>query len=87
MDNIKKAFFAEHGSEILSGAESNSTTGPFCALVVLNAAVIDSMTSDITGAADIEDTITLPAGVVLYGRITAVTLTSGVVQLINHPYA
>lgn len=83
---MKHAFFGEYGSVLLEAAAgTTSASGDFCAIVAINDTVIDAITWNAVDGSDIEDTITIPAGVVLYGRITAITLTSGVVQCINAP--
>lgn len=48
-------------------------------LLIVNDAVLSVLTSNIEGAATKLITITLPAGLVIGGQITAITVTSGVV--------
>lgn len=75
--------FSTVGSEVLSGTDA--VTGKrYGALQVINDAVLSAITSGtITDAADLLS-ITLPAGTVIYGEVSAVTLASGVV--VAHKY-
>ena len=58
---------------------NGAVTRNFRELRVVNAAVLSSLTSNIEGGATKLITITLPAGLVIGGQITAVTVSSGVV--------
>lgn len=61
-------------------ADTTATTGDFGGLLVVEDAVINTWTcSNLTNAADLEDSVTLPAGLYLPARFTAITLTSGTV--------
>jgi hypothetical protein len=74
---------AEAGGLFLD--DTTATTGDFCALIVITNTVIDTITMPkFTNEAAVAD-ITLYAGTILYGNITAITLTSGIVQLVNTP--
>jgi hypothetical protein len=66
--------FGLNGSKYITGTAAN-TDGPWCAIQALEDTVIASMTAtNVTGTLS---AIPLPAGVAIYGNITAVTLTSG----------
>jgi len=58
---------------------NGAVTRNFRTLVVVNDAVLSALTSNIEGGATKLITITLPAGLVIGGQITAVTVSSGVV--------
>ena len=74
--------FSHDGGVVVN--DTTATTGRFGAIQVINDAVFSAITApDYTNATDLT-TITIVAGTVLYGRITAFTLTSGVV--IAHNY-
>ena len=61
-------------------ADTTATTGTFGGLLIVEDAVINSWTcSNLTNAADLEDAVTLPAGLYLPAQFTAITLTSGTV--------
>lgn len=58
---------------------NGAVTRNFRSLLVVNDAVLSALTSNIEGGITKLISITLPAGLVLGGQITAVTVTSGVV--------
>ena len=73
--------FSHDGGVVIS--DTTATTPPagfdFGAIQIINDAVIDEITlPDYTNENGLED-ITILAGNVIYGRCTAITLTSGVV--------
>jgi len=72
----------KRGSRVVD--DTATYTGDWVAMVVINDAVISvgGLTSEITNEDGLEG-ITLPAGLVIYGNITSIDLTSGVVQMIN----
>ena len=64
--------------------DTTATTGNFGAIQVINDAVLSALTApEYTNSADLLS-ITISAGTVLYGRFTAITLTSGVVVAHNY---
>lgn len=72
-----------HGGGVVVN-DTTATTGRFGAIQIVNDAVFSAITApEYTDASKLL-TITHSAGTVLYGRITAFTLTSGVV--IAHNY-
>tara|TARA_R110002126_G_scaffold251801_1_gene394865 strand:- start:16 stop:273 length:258 start_codon:yes stop_codon:yes gene_type:complete len=74
--------FSHQGGIVID--DTTATTGQFGAIQVINDAVFSAITApEYTNATDLT-TLTISAGTVLYGRITAFTLTSGVV--IAHNY-
>jgi hypothetical protein len=58
---------------------NGAVTRNFRTLMVVNDAVLSALTSNIEGGSTKLITITLPAGLVIGGQITAVTVSSGVV--------
>ena len=61
-------------------ADTTEATGKFGGLLVIEDAVIDAWTvSNLTNSDDLEDSVTLPAGLYLPAKFTAITLTSGTV--------
>lgn len=76
--------FSTQGSEAITSANGAVTGKQFGAIQVINDAVLSVLT-----ASNVVDTskllsITIPAGTVLYGKFSAVTVTSGVI--IGHKY-
>lgn len=66
-----------NGSQIIKTTDA-ATARDWCAIVILNDTVIASYTcsgmiGDLAG-------LTLPAGLVIFGNFTAITLTSGAIQ-------
>lgn len=57
---------------------TTEVTGDFCAIQTLTDTVFALITNTL-GSGDAITAITIPAGVTLYGRFTAFTLTSGAV--------
>jgi len=69
------------GSEVID--DTSAHTGLWGEIQVINDAVISSITMPkVTNSAGYQS-ITLPAGMVIYGEVTAITLTSGVVAAHN----
>lgn len=58
---------------------TTAVTGDFCAIQILTDAVF-SLLTDSGASGDAITSVSLPAGLVLYGRFTAFTLTSGAVR-------
>lgn len=74
--------FSADGAKVIN--DTTATTGNFGAIQVINDAVIASITlPEYTNASDLT-TLTLVANTVIYGRCTAITLTSGVVVCHNY---
>jgi hypothetical protein len=73
----EKQQFGQAGSVNESG--TTAITGDFCAIQILNDAVF-SLITDSLASGDAITTLTLPAGLVIYGKFTAFTLTSGAVR-------
>lgn len=65
------------GGQVYSGTDS--ATGPFRRLYVVNATVLSAYAGNLVGGSTKLITITLPAGTVIGGETTSFTLTSGVV--------
>ena len=73
-NNIEKQSFGEAGAVFESG--TTAVAGEFCAILVVEAAVFSALTwPELTG--DAMTSVTIPAGVTIYGQITAFTLSSG----------
>ena len=72
----------EHKGQVVE-AGTTARTGQFQAMQVVAAAVVASMTwnSGYPSTNDWSALGTIPAGTILYGRFTALTLTSGKVVL------
>lgn len=68
----------QQGGKVVTSADG-AVTGPFREIRVVNAAVMSAFAGNLTGGDSKLITITLPAGLVLGGRITGFTLSSGVV--------
>lgn len=81
---LKKSGMGQNGGILLT--DTTAVTGKFRIILVLADAVFTTLTSDITKngtttAAAAADFGTVTKGTVLYGKFTAVTLTSGTVLL------
>ena len=68
----------QQGGLVITSA-NGAVTRNFRNLLVVNDAVLSAITSNLSGGDTKLISITLPAGLVLGGQITAVTVTSGVV--------
>ena len=64
------------GGTCVSGA--GTTTGHFRAMLVVNDTVVSAIVADEITNITALATLTLPAGLIIYGNITSVTWTSGV---------
>ena len=65
-------------------ADTTATTGTFGGLLVIEDAVINTWTcSNLTNEDDLEDSVTLAAGLYIPAQFTAITLTSGTVIAYN----
>ena len=73
----EKQQFGQAGNVNESG--TTAITGDFCAIQILTDAVF-SLITDSLASGDAITSLTLPAGLVLYGKFTAFTLTSGAVR-------
>jgi hypothetical protein len=72
-NNIDKQTFGQRGAKIVTN--TSATTGEFCALQILEDATFSALTWP-----ELEGALTgfaIPAGTVIYGQITAFTLSSG----------
>ncbi len=72
-NNIEKQSFGENGAVVITS--STPATGSFCALQVLEEANFSAISWP-----ELEGSLTgfpIPAGTVIYGQITAFTLSSG----------
>ena len=69
---------AEHGGKYI--ADTSAHTGIFDSILVLESAVADLVSSNITGTLT---SVPLPAGVVVYGFFSSITLSSGKVIAYN----
>lgn len=72
-----RAAFGQFGHELIANASAHA--GPFSALVVVEVAVIASITFATPFVGDYSAIVLVP-GATIYGTILSVTLTSGVVQ-------
>lgn len=79
-----KNLAGENGGEYLNSA-SGATSGDWMAMVVVTDAVIAAVVQPAISNATILNAVSLSAGFILYGNITTVTVTSGIVQMINTP--
>lgn len=74
---IEKQSFGQAGAVFVN--TTAATTGEFCAIQVISSAVFSALTwPELTGTASLLGT-TIPAGTVIFGQISAFTLTSGAV--------
>jgi hypothetical protein len=72
-NNIDKQTFGQRGAKIVT--DTSATTGEFCALQILEDATFSALTwPELEGALT---SISIPSGTVIYGQITAFTLSSG----------
>lgn len=73
--------FSSAGSQILGGTDEATITN-IGAIQVINDTVLDTLTSsNIDNSLQVLTGATLPAGTIIYGQISAVKLTSGLVAL------
>lgn len=80
MEQIHKQAFAQSGG--IYRNTTTATTGDFCGILVIEAAVFSAITyPELTGDSIIGDTI--PAGTFLPGQISGFTLSSGKVFAVN----
>lgn len=75
-----KQAFGEAGCVYEVG--TTAITGDFCAIQILNDAVFSLLTNTL-GTGDAITTLTIPAGITLFGKFSAFTLTSGAVCAYN----
>lgn len=61
---------------------TTAVTGDFCAIQILNDAVFSLLTNTI-GTGDAITSLTIPAGLTLFGKFSAFTLASGAVCAYN----
>lgn len=80
MKNISQASFGQHGYKIVTGAANTTppTDHNIVAITVLADASVSTETTD-TGRFPNMSTVSVPAGVTLYGSWSKVTLASGTV--------
>lgn len=79
-NNIDKQSFGQDGAVLVTDEDAGqlSATGDFCAFQVLANTVLSSITwPELTDASGSFTGLTLPAGIVIYGQFTAITVTSG----------
>ena len=84
--NIDKQSFGQAGATFEAGA-GVAHVGEYCAILIVEAAVfttltwaelnVDSAGAAVTPTADPITGVTFPAGVTIYGQITAFTISSG----------
>lgn len=72
---------AQNGSEVID--DTNAHTGTWGGMLILNDAVISALEEDYCTNKDGQTTITLTAGAYIPGYFNSVTLTSGVVKMIE----
>lgn len=80
MKNISQASFGQHGYKIVTGAANTTPPADYniVAVTVLAEASISTETTNTTRFPNMT-TVTVPAGVTLYGSWSKVTLASGTV--------
>lgn len=78
--NLWQTSFGQTGQN-LTIANTTPRTGKWTALQVLSAAVISSIEIDGAVDAGIAGVASHPAGTIIYGKITAITLASGTVRM------
>jgi hypothetical protein len=78
--NIWQTTFGQTGQN-LTIANTEARTGNWTAVQVLSTAVIASITIDGATDAGIAAISSHAAGTIIYGKITAITLTSGTVRM------
>ena len=78
--NTWQTSFGQTGQN-LTIANTAASTGNWTALQVLSNAVISSITIDGATDAGIAGVASHAAGTIIYGKITAITLTSGTVRM------
>ena len=79
-NNIDKQSFGQDGAVFVSDSHADqlSATGDFCAFQVIADTVLSSITwPELTDTYNLFTGTTLPAGLVVYGQFTAITVTSG----------
>ena len=75
-NNIEKQSFGQAGATFESGTTAH--TGDYCALLILADTVFTTLTWDEQDGDDMSTgTVIFPAGVTIYGQISAFTLASG----------
>lgn len=72
---------AQNGSEVID--DTSAHTGTWGGMLVLNDTVISAVSEDYAVNKDGQTAITLPAGLYLPGYFNSITLTSGVVKMIE----
>jgi hypothetical protein len=73
-NNIDKQTFGQRGAKIVT--DTSATTGDFCALQILEDATFSALTwPELEGTFPTD--VAISAGTVIYGQITAFTLSSG----------
>jgi hypothetical protein len=78
--NIWQTTFGQTGQNVTIG-NTDTTAGNWTAVQVLSDAVIASITIDGAADLDIAGVASHAAGTIIYGKITAITLTSGTVRM------
>lgn len=78
MNNTELRTFGMYGSVNKSGAAA-AASGRFYAIQILNDTVF-SLLTDSLASGDAITSLTIPAGITLFGNFTAFTLTSGAVR-------
>lgn len=65
----------QRGSKSITG--TSAVTGQFIAIQIVADAVVSAQTDDGVTNMDLTDFTSLPAGLIVYGRWSSITLTSG----------
>ena len=78
--NIWQTTFGQTGQNVTIG-NTDTTAGNWTAVQVLSDAVIASITIDGAADLDIAAVESHAAGIIIYGKITEITLTSGTVRM------
>ena len=72
--------FGDYGLRVLTAAETSVAGEFFCALHATEAAQIDFTSSPVGAGGDASaSNLTIPAGFIIYGNLTTVTVDSGTV--------
>lgn len=75
-NNIEKQSFGQAGAVLLTSGGTSSATGDFCAIQVLDDAVVTLTWPELTGTFS---SISLTAGTIIYGQITTASVSSGTI--------
>lgn len=78
--NMWQTAFGQTGQNLTIN-DTAAHTGNWCAVQILSSTVISSITIDGATDSGLAAVTSYSAGVIVYGKITAITLTSGIVRM------